>query len=94
MWRGVKIARECKDAFGMLLASGITSMLAFHLLVNVGMTMGVMPVTGIPLPLMSYGVSSLLTNVTCLGLLMNIHNEATKFTLLIFSRKINFHYSF
>lgn len=73
LWRGVKIARECKDAFGMLLASGITSMLAFHLLVNVGMTMGVMPVTGIPLPLMSYGVSSLLTNVTCLGLLMNIH---------------------
>lgn len=73
LWRGIKIARECKDTFGMLLACGITSMLAFHVLVNVGMTMGIMPVTGIPLPLMSYGVSSLLTNVTCLGLLMNIH---------------------
>lgn len=73
LWRGVKIARECKDTFGMLLASGITSMIGFHVLVNAGMTMGIMPVTGIPLPLMSYGVSSLLTNITCLGLLMNIH---------------------
>lgn len=73
LWRGIKIAMECKDGFGMLLAVGIVSMLGFHLLVNAGMTMGMMPVTGIPLPMMSYGVSSLLTNMTCIGLLLNIH---------------------
>lgn len=73
LWRGFKIARECKDNFGILLSVGIVSMLAFHLMVNAGMTMGIMPVTGIPLPMMSYGVSSLLTNMTCLGLLLNIH---------------------
>ena len=58
---------------GILLAVGITSMLAFHVLVNVGMTMGIMPVTGIPLPLMSYGVSSLTTNTMAIALLLNIY---------------------
>ena len=57
----------------MLLAVGVTSMLAFHVLVNVGMTMGIMPVTGIPLPLMSYGVSSLTTNIMAIALLLNIY---------------------
>ena len=59
LWRGIRIAQDASDLFGRLLAVGITSMIAFHVLVNVGMTMGIMPVTGIPLPLMSYGVSSL-----------------------------------
>ena len=59
LWRGVQIAKDASDIFGRLLAVGITSMLAFHVLVNVGMTLGIMPVTGIPLPLMSYGGSSL-----------------------------------
>ena len=54
------------------------SMLAFHVLVNVGMTMGIMPVTGIPLPLMSYGVSSLTTNVLAVALLLNIHLRKQK----------------
>lgn len=73
LWRGIRIAQEASDMFGMLLAVGITSMLAFHVLVNIGMTMGIMPVTGIPLPLMSYGVSSLTTNIMAIALLLNIY---------------------
>nr|WP_315410156.1 rod shape-determining protein RodA [uncultured Selenomonas sp.] len=79
LWRGVKIARDANDAFGRLLAVGITSMLAFHVLVNVGMTTGIMPVTGIPLPLMSYGVSSLTTNMIAITILLNIHMRKAKF---------------
>ncbi|WP_196590872.1 rod shape-determining protein RodA [Pectinatus frisingensis] len=75
LWRGIKIAREASDNLGMLLAVGINSMLAFHVLVNVGMTIGIMPVTGIPLPFISYGVSSLITNVLAAGLLLNIYNN-------------------
>ena len=73
LWRGIRIAQDASDTFGMLLAVGITSMLAFHVLVNIGMTMGIMPVTGIPLPLMSYGVSSLTTNIMAIALLLNIY---------------------
>lgn len=72
LWQGVKTAIEASDNFGKLVAVGISSMLAFHVLVNVGMTLGIMPVTGIPLPLMSYGVSSLTTNIMAIGLLLNI----------------------
>ncbi len=78
LYRGVKIAGEARDSFGMLLATGITSMLAFHVLVNVGMTAGIMPVTGIPLPLMSYGVSSLTTNMVSVGILLNIYMRRQK----------------
>ncbi len=78
LYRGVKIAGEARDNFGMLLATGIASMLAFHVLVNVGMTAGIMPVTGIPLPLMSYGVSSLSTNLVSIGILLNIYMRRQK----------------
>ncbi|SDF21331.1 rod shape-determining protein RodA [Sporolituus thermophilus] len=78
LYRGVKIAAAAKDNFGTLLAAGITSMLTFHVLVNVGMTAGIMPVTGIPLPLMSYGVSSLTTNLMSIGLLLNIYMRRQK----------------
>ena len=78
-WRGIMIAKEAADVFGRLLAVGITSMLAFHVLVNVGMTTGIMPVTGIPLPLMSYGISSLTTNILSIAILMNIHMHKQKF---------------
>ena len=83
LWRGMQIARDASDVFGRLLAVGITSMLAFHVLVNVGMTTGIMPVTGIPLPLMSYGISSLTTNILAIAILMNIHLHKQK--LLLFS---------
>ena len=81
LWRGLEIAKEAQDTFGRLLAVGITSMLAFHVLVNVGMTAGIMPVTGIPLPFMSYGVSALTTNIMAIAILMNIHmrNQTLQF---------------
>ncbi|WP_295156447.1 rod shape-determining protein RodA [Selenomonas sp. AE3005] len=78
LWRGVQIAKDASDMFGRLLAVGITSMLAFHVLVNVGMTLGIMPVTGIPLPLMSYGVSSLTTNIMAVAILINIQLRKKK----------------
>ncbi len=53
-------------------------MIAFHVLINVGMTMGIMPVTGIPLPLMSYGVSSLTTNIMAIAILLNIQLRRQK----------------
>lgn len=78
LYRGIKIAGAARDNFGTLLATGITSMLTFHVLVNVGMTAGIMPVTGIPLPLMSYGVSSLTTNMVSIGILLNIYMRRQK----------------
>ena len=73
LWRCIRIASLSKDRFGTLLAIGIASMLAFQLFVNVGMTVGIMPITGIPLPFVSYGGSSLITNFLAVGLLMNVH---------------------
>lgn len=81
MMRGIKIAKESADMFGRLLAVGITSMLAFHVLVNVGMTTGIMPVTGIPLPLMSYGVSALTTDILAIAILLNINMRKNKLSL-------------
>lgn len=72
LYRGVKIATLAKDSFGRLVAAGIVTMLVFHILVNIGMTTGIMPVTGIPLPLFSYGGSAMLTNLAAIGLLENI----------------------
>lgn len=80
LWRGIVIALKANDIFGRFLAVGVTSMFAFHILVNVGMTTGIMPVTGIPLPFMSYGVSSLTTNFLAVGLLLNIKLREQKFS--------------
>ncbi len=73
IWRAFRIALLSKDAFGTYVAAGIASMLAIQVFVNVGMTLGIMPITGIPLPFVSYGGSSLLTNCAAVGLLLNIH---------------------
>jgi len=73
IWRAVRIALLAKDPFGTYLAAGIASMLAIQVFVNVGMTLGIMPITGIPLPFVSYGGSSFLTNCAAVGLLLNIH---------------------
>ena len=81
MMRGIKIAKEAGDMFGRLLAVGITSMIAFHVLVNVGMTTGIMPVTGIPLPLMSYGVSALTTDILAIAILLNVNMRKNKLSL-------------
>ena len=73
LWRGVRIAAMSRDLFGALLAVGIVALWAFQIFVNVGMTMGIMPITGIPLPFISFGGSSLITNYICVALLLNVH---------------------
>ncbi len=75
MWRGLWIAARARDRLGTLLAGGIVSMLAFQVMVNVGMTLGIMPITGIPLPFMSYGGSSMVTKAAAVGLLLGIHRR-------------------
>jgi rod shape determining protein RodA len=72
VYRGIRIAAQAKDQFGTLLAAGIVSMLTFHVLTNVGMAIGIMPVTGLPLPLFSYGVNSMIVTLAALGLLCNV----------------------
>jgi rod shape determining protein RodA len=73
IWRSLYIGTIANNRFSSLLAVGLASMLAFHVFVNVGMTIGVMPVTGLPLPFLSYGGSSLLTNCLAIGLLLHIY---------------------
>lgn len=73
MFRGLRISMLSKDMFGALVAAGIISMYLFHILENAGMTMGLMPVTGIPLPFVSYGGSSMMTNFLGIALLQNIY---------------------
>jgi rod shape determining protein RodA len=71
LW-GVLIARNCKERFGQLLALGVTALLFWQVFVNLCMVTGLMPVVGIPLPLFSYGGSSLITTMLALGLLLNL----------------------
>ncbi len=70
---GLKIASEAVDNFGRLIATGITILLASQIIINVAMSIGLIPITGLPLPLLSYGGSSLLTTMLCLGILESIH---------------------
>ena len=73
------ISSQAKDRFGSFIAAGIAGMLFMHLLINVGMTIGVMPVTGIPLPLVSYGGSSLWAFLWALGIVMSINSNRYQF---------------
>jgi rod shape determining protein RodA len=73
LWRAFRIAMVSKDPFGTYLAAGIASMFALQMFVNVGMNIGIMPITGIPLPFVSYGGSSLLLNAAAIGVLESIH---------------------
>jgi rod shape determining protein RodA len=76
IWRALRILTMSKNFYGALVAGGITAMLMFQIFVNVGMTIGIMPITGIPLPLMSYGGSSVLTTLMAIGLLQSIYAQA------------------
>jgi rod shape determining protein RodA len=76
IWRGLRILTMAKNLYGALIAAGILAMLMFQVFVNVGMTIGIMPITGVPLPLMSYGGSSVLVTFIALGLLQSIHIQA------------------
>jgi len=72
LWRGMSIAAQAKDRLGMLMAVGVVGMIAFHLFINVGMTLGLMPITGIPLPFISHGGSALVAMMGATGLLLNV----------------------
>lgn len=78
LYRTIMISRAAGDSFGSLLACGIFSMWLFQVFINVGMTLGIMPVTGIPLPFMSYGGSALIMNLLCVAILMNIYLRRKK----------------
>jgi rod shape determining protein RodA len=69
----LRIAMMSRDLFGTLIAGGIAAYWSFQVFVNVGMTMGIMPITGIPLPFISFGGSAMLTNFVAVALLLNIH---------------------
>ncbi len=76
IWRTLRILVMSKDLFGSLVAGGVAAMLMFQVFVNVGMTIGIMPITGVTLPLMSYGGSSVITTLLAVGLLQSIYVQA------------------
>ena len=73
LWRGLHIAALSVDPFGRLVAAGVVCWFAFQSFVNIGMTLGIMPVTGLPLPFLSYGGSAMFANLIAVGLLQNVH---------------------
>ncbi len=78
LYRAIRIAYISKDPFGTYVAAGVASMFAIQIFVNVGMTVGIMPITGIPLPFLSYGGSAMLVNCVAVGLLLNVHMRRFK----------------
>ena len=73
LWRAMRIARNAEDLFGRLVAVGVVCWFAFQVFENIGMTLGIMPVTGLPLPFVSYGGSSMFATLVAVGLLQNVH---------------------
>jgi rod shape determining protein RodA len=73
--RGVTIARKCRNSFASFVALGLASVFAFQMLINIGMVVGLMPVTGLPLPFVSYGGSSLVTSWAMIGILLSINHK-------------------
>lgn len=78
LWRGLRIASQAEDAFGMLIASGVVCWFGFQTFQNIGMTIGLMPITGLPLPFVSYGGSAMFANLVAVGLLTNVHLTSTR----------------
>lgn len=76
--KSIYVAKTAKDKVGSMIAIGITGIFLFHVLENIGMVMGLLPITGVPLPFVSYGGSSLITNFICIGLLLNISGKRQK----------------
>jgi cell division protein FtsW len=75
IWRGINVAMKAKDTYGTLLAIGITSVIAVQSLINIAVVTGSMPVTGVPLPFISYGGSALVINMAAMGILLNISRQ-------------------
>lgn len=76
--RAFYIAKNAKDSLGSLISTGVATMYLAHFLENVGMNIGLMPITGIPLPFISYGGSAMITNFVGLGLLLSVNARRTK----------------
>ena len=77
-WQLFNIALQAKDRYGKLVVTGIIAMFFFHVVENIGMTMGLMPITGIPLPFISYGGTSMVTSITAIGIVLNINIRKKK----------------
>ena len=73
--RGVQIASLVRSKFNSIVAIGIVTVIAFHMIINIGMTVGLLPVTGLPLPFVSYGGSALVTNMVMIGILLNFYRN-------------------
>jgi rod shape determining protein RodA len=76
IWRALRTVTLSKNSYGTLVAGGIAAMLLFQVFVNVGMSLGIMPITGIPLPLLSYGGSSVIATLLAVGVLQSVHMQA------------------
>ncbi|MCX0369169.1 stage V sporulation protein E [Clostridium perfringens] len=78
VYRGIKIAMSAKDEYGTLLAVGITSIIGLQAIINIAVVTGSMPVTGVPLPFISYGGTALVFNLMAMGILLNISRQRNK----------------
>ncbi|MGN6250806.1 MAG: rod shape-determining protein RodA [Marmoricola sp.] len=78
LWRALRISAQAEDLFGRVAAAGIACWFAFQAFQNIGMCLGIMPVTGVPLPLVSYGGSSMFASLMAVGLLLNIHRRSDR----------------
>jgi cell division protein FtsW len=81
IWRGIVTAIKAKDVYGTILATGITSVIAIQAIINIAVVTGSMPVTGVPLPFISYGGSSLLFNMIAMGVLLNISRQNKSYSI-------------
>jgi rod shape determining protein RodA len=78
LWRGFRIAARAPDMFGRLVAVGVICWFAYQSFINIGMTLGITPVTGLPLPFVSYGGSAMFANLMAIGLLQNVQLRSTE----------------
>ena len=76
IWRVLRVLTLAKNLYGAMIAGGIVAMLMFQVFVNVGMTVGIMPITGVPLPLLSYGGSSVIATLLAIGVLQSVYAQS------------------
>ncbi len=81
--RAIQIGYRCNDPLGRMIVGGVIGWLFFQVFINIGMSVGIMPVTGLPLPFMSYGGSSLISSLIGIGLIISVHNYSPKYGRLI-----------
>ncbi len=86
LWRGLKLITRSRSIFGSLVAAGVVSVITFQVFINVGMTIGLAPITGIPLPFMSFGGTHTITNLLAVGVLQSVHVHAQTADEPVFAR--------